>query len=442
MAIIPQVELFCWQEIEDLGDLERLQLVLRHLPDEELMQTLERGRGQGRNDYPVRAVWNSVLAGIVYQHVSIESLRRELLRNGQLRQLCGFNLLKGVQAVPPAWVYTRFLRHLRSHSDQLQALFDRLVEELVAHLPDFGRVLALDGKIITAHARSRGQGQAQALAPDGRRDLDADWTQKTYRGRRQDGTLWEQVTSFFGYRLHLVVDATYELPVGFTVTRASVSEIKQAHTLLDQLPVRIPSLVHNCQYLLADRGYDDGKLVQKLWDRLGIKPVIAIRNQWRDGEKTRLVPGQTNVVHTYDGQVRCHCPVTDKVYDMAYGGFEKDRQRLKYRCPARHYGYKCKGLDQCAVKNAVRIPLELDRRVFTPLARSSYRFKRLYRRRTAVERVNARLDQSFGLEHHYIRGLAKMQLRCTLALSVMLALALGRVKEKQREHLRSLVATA
>ncbi|MDW7650898.1 MAG: DDE transposase, partial [Bacillota bacterium] len=84
MAIIPQQKLFGWGEIEKLGDLERLQLVLDYMPDEDMMQALESERGRGRNDYPVRAVWNSVLAGIVYQHDSIESLRRELSRNGQL----------------------------------------------------------------------------------------------------------------------------------------------------------------------------------------------------------------------------------------------------------------------------------------------------------------------------------------------------------------------
>ena len=51
-----------------------------------------------------------------------------------------------------------------------------------------------------------------------------------------------------------------------------------------------------------------------------------------------------------------------------------------------------------------------------------------------------RLDVSFGFENHYIRGLKKMKLRCGLAMIVMLGMALGRVKEKQREKLRSLVA--
>ncbi|GAW93554.1 transposase, IS4 family protein, partial [Calderihabitans maritimus] len=57
------------------------------------------------------------------------------------------------------------------------------------------------------------------------------------------------------------------------------------------------------------------------------------------------------------------------------------------------------------------------------MARSSYKWKTIYKKRTAVERVNARLDEAFGFEKYFIRGLQKMKLRCALALIVMLALA-------------------
>jgi len=78
MAIIPQKQLFSWKEIENLGDLSRLRLVLDYLPDEPLMRALESQRAKGRDEYPVRAVWNSILAGIVFQHNSVE-LRGHLL---------------------------------------------------------------------------------------------------------------------------------------------------------------------------------------------------------------------------------------------------------------------------------------------------------------------------------------------------------------------------
>ena len=115
MAIIPQVQLFSWRDVQPLGDLERLHLVLDVLPDDPLMQVLETGRGRGRNDYPVRAMWNSIVAGIVFQHGSVESLRRELARNGQLRELCGF-----FGRVPSAWAYTRFLHRVLDQASQVE----------------------------------------------------------------------------------------------------------------------------------------------------------------------------------------------------------------------------------------------------------------------------------------------------------------------------------
>ena len=440
MATIPQRPLFCWNEIDELGDLHRLRLVLEALPDESLMTALEQHRGRGRDDYPIRAMWNSLLAGIVFQHASVEQLRRELSRNGQLRWLCGFDLHKGLDAVPPAYVYTRFLRLLFQHADRIDAMFDDLVEQLRVLLPDFGRHLAMDGKAIETAARRR-KGLSE-MAKDGRRDVEADTGKKTYRGVRDDGTLWEKTTEWFGYKLHLIVDAVHELPVAFAITKASASEMPAGRALVKTLKKRHKSLVEDCETLSADKGLDDTKLIEQLWDDGGIRPVIDIRDMWRDGEETKRVSHLSNVVYDYRGTVYCHCPRTGERREMAYGGFEKDRGTLKYRCPAAHYGIECPGQNQCPVRGAVRIPLTEDRRVFTPLARSSYRWKTIYKKRTSVERVNSRLDVSFGFEDHFIRGQTKMRLRVGLALLVMLALAVGRIKEKQRETLRSLVAAA
>jgi hypothetical protein len=172
--------------------------------------------------------------------------------------------------------------------------------------------------------------------------------QKT-REVREDGTLYEKVTRWFGYKLHLVVDAEYELPVAYEVRKASESEFPVVPQQIEKLAERHPEMLGECE---------------------------------------------------------------------------------------------------CAAKTGVRIKMALDRRVFTPLSRSSYAWERTYRKRTAVERVNygrrvlSRLDVSFGFERHFIRGMAKMKFRCGLALVVMLAMALGRVKEKQRDKMRSLVRAA
>lgn len=437
MAIIPQRQLFSWKEIENLADLERFSLLLKYLPDEQLMQSLESHRGKGRDDYPIRAMWNSILAGIVYQHTSIESLRRELMRNAQLRQLCGFDLLKGIDAVPSSNAYTNFLKRLIAHMDMIDSVFCELVDRLSELLEGFGEVLAIDSKAIKSRARrvsTRG-------SVDLRGELDADKGFKTYRGRRSDGSMWETVKSWFGFKLHLIVDAEYELPVAYSITKASASDLTVGKEMIKDLALERPSVLEIAQLLLGDKAYDDTNLITKLWDEHNIKPVIDIRDLWKtDG--ARLVHGQTNVSHDYKGTVYCHCPVEWVKRPMAFGGFEKDRGTLKYRCCARHYGLECAGRQRCHISDNIRIDIESNRRIFTPPARSSYKWKTMYKKRCAVERVNSRMDESFGFEKHFIRGINKMKVRCGLALIVMLGMAYGRVRQKQYERIRSLVTSA
>jgi len=45
--------------------------VLENLPDGKLMQTLEEERANGRDYYPVRPLWNSLLAMVVCEHKSV-----------------------------------------------------------------------------------------------------------------------------------------------------------------------------------------------------------------------------------------------------------------------------------------------------------------------------------------------------------------------------------
>jgi len=440
MAKIAQPSLFRWQEIEELGDLERLRLLLDHLPDESLMYELEKRRGNGRDDYPIRPLWNSLLSCIVFQHASIEGLRRELKRNGQLRWICGFDLFRGVSAVPPPYVYTRFLQSLYERQDLVDLMFNDLVADLQELLPDFGNILAIDGKAIESHGNSRGEDADNT--PDGRRDLDATWGVKTYKGKRDDGTAWTKSKSWFGYRLHLICDATHELPVAYTLTNASQAEQPTGLALVKELAGDHPDLIGRCDYLLGDKGYDGTGYHGGLWDDYRIKCVIDIRDMWKDGEQDRVVTNCRNVTYDHSGTVYCYCMKTGERREMAFGGFEKDRECLKYRCPAKHYGLKCRSLCSCDVTHSVRIKLSEDRCVFTPVARSSYQWKILYKKRTAVERINGRLDTSFGFEEHYIRGQQKMNLRVGLALTVMLAMAVGRIKQKEPKLMRSLVGDA
>jgi len=436
MAKLIRPYLFTWREVEARSDLERLMLVLEHVPDEGLMSELERQRKWGRDDYPIRAVWNSVLAGIVYQHGSVESLRRELLRNGELRERCGFDPRKGSGAVPASWVYTRFLKLLYKFKAEIDQMFDRLVDELKALLPDLGFSVAVDSKGVDSAGRP-----TKEKKRDGRRDMDADWGKKRYHGEREDGTLWEKVVRWFGYKIHLLVDTKYEMAISYQVTRASASDTKHLLPLVEEVKKKHLQIYKDMDTAATDKGYDSEENCRRLYDEHGIKPVIDIRRMWRDKETKLLDPGCTdNIVYDEVGTVYCICPKTGEQRQMSYGGFEKDRMALKYICPVKAYGVRCSGSHECAhALKSERISLEIDRRIFTPVARSSYAWEREYKKRTAVERVNSRLDVSFGFEKHFIRGIQKMEIRVGLALCVMLAMAVGRIKEQQQGLMRSLV---
>ena len=173
---------FSWRDVESLPDLERLRLVLDTLPDEEIVAALETGRGRGRNDYPVRTMWRALVAGFVFQHASIQSLLRELGRNPQLLEICGFDplpfqgapvtkLRQGTQGpravthpsavrstVPSHWNFSRFLTRvvlLEKERGLVSAMVESLRASLFAEVPDFGRHLGYDGKAPHLLVRDR-----------------------------------------------------------------------------------------------------------------------------------------------------------------------------------------------------------------------------------------------------------------------------------------------
>ena len=443
MAMLAQPSLFDWCDIEASSDLDRLRLVLRAMPDETLMAQLEAERGRrGRDDYPVRACWNALLASYVFQHPSAAALRRELRRNAELRQVCGFDLVLGDGAVPSAWAFSRFMRSVIAHRAEVRAMFECLVEELAALLPDLGQDLAADGKALASFGRPKGQGR------DGRTERDADWGAKTKVWTDKAGQAHVKEAYWFGFKLHLLVDSRYELPLAYELTKASVSETTRLQPLLAGYAKEHPGLVVRGRELAADKGYDSTANCTTVWDEYRMRPVIDIREGWQEdhgGTRPLVTKGWDNVVYDERGRVWCVCLRTGLMRPMAYWGFEAERECLKYRCPQAARGLACAGREQCPAAQGhygklVRIALAEDRRLFVPLPRDTPAWHKAYAKRTAVERVNSRLDRVLGFEQHTIRGQAKMETRVGLGLVVMLAMAVGRIRSGEPENMRSLLA--
>lgn len=126
---------------------------------------------------------------------------------------------------------------------------------------------------------------------------DDDSGKNVYRGTKEDGTLWETIVQWLGYRLHLVIGAVYKLPVHFSVTKASGIGHQRGASHVEQLEQKQPEMLKEAETWAADKGCDDMKLIQRLWDEHRIKPVIDIRNCWKDGEQTCVLSSKDNVVY-------------------------------------------------------------------------------------------------------------------------------------------------
>lgn len=436
MAIIPQITFFRWEDdIEILGDLERLKLLFENLPDDQLIKALEEERGKGRDKYPVRAMWNAFLALFVLQHLTMASLIRELNRNVQLRYLCGFEHLS---KVPKAHNFSRFIGKLMKRQKELDKIFAALVKGLMEVLPEYGKRLAMDSKFIDSHANR----QSKRENPDRRSETDADVGVKKYLGVHEDGTPWEKKIRCFGFKLHLVTDATYDLPVSYAVSKASESDVVWGHTMVDEMLLDRKEIIARCEYLTADKGYDDGKLIRKLLgEEVGIRPVIDKRALWKD-EKERELPGYGNIYYNEDGEVICYDLKGGKRRTMCCDGYESGRGCLRKKCPAKAYGFKCASADICPARGVIRIPLGTDWRIFNAVDRSSLKWKREYAHRSSVERVYSRMDVSLGFELHSLRGQRRVRLQCSMGLITMLGMALGRIRQNKPELMRSLVRSA
>lgn len=400
MIIAQSKPLFAWDCLEDSPSLKTIHDLLATLPDGQLLESLRQARGKGRNDYPVHVLWGVVVLTVALRHPHTESCLAELKRNAPLRRLIG---IESEEDVPAKWNMSRFEETLgeEPHRSHLQTIFQTLIARLGAAVPDLGQNTAGDATGLSARrARSKKAPAAEANLPQ------ASGGRKEYK---DDGGQVTKVVEWFGFKLHLVVDVKHEVAISYEITGANTGD---GETL--------PSLVRQAQHVLpAGRiktlAYDkaaDSNDVHELLDGANIKPLIQMRALWTSEPERRLPGhnGNSNIVYDEAGTVYCYDQVSSPPvrHAMAYIGHEPQRKTLKYRCPARHEGWNCPMSSVCNAGKSygltVRVDRDIDLRRFPAIPRATKKFERLYKGRTAVERINARLKVFWGADDGNLTG--------------------------------------
>jgi Transposase DDE domain/Transposase domain (DUF772) len=402
MLIHATEPLFAWGELEDHATLATIRDFLAAVPDRQLIAGLQAARGRGRDDYPIRRLWQVVLLTIALRHVSINACLAELHRNPALCRLLGITT---EDDIPNGWNLSRFLDVLgqEPHLSALRHVFDTLARRLAAAVPGLGRCTAGDATALAGRAKAdpkavRAESQQGLPQPSGGR--------KEYKDQAGNVT---KVYEWFGYKLHLLVDVKHEVALAYHVTDTKAGDNERVPALLEQATANLPA--RRIKTLAYDKAADDEKVHECLHGH-GIKPLIHNRALWQE-EPERPLPGgrfPLQLVHDEAGTVFCYDTVSDPPvkHKMSYVGYEEERGTVRYRCPARHEGWDCPSDAKCNAGRewglTARIPCELDLRRFPPIPRATKEFERLYKGRTAVERVNARLKIFWGADDGNVTG--------------------------------------
>lgn len=420
MLIRHSKPLFAWDELDDSPSLADIKLLLGSLPDGKLLESLRRARGKGRGDYPVHVLWGVVILRVALRHVHMQDCLAELRRNVGLRRLID---IEREDQVPKKWNMSRFEEVLGQapHRTHLKEIFNTLVQHLGQAVPNLGENTAGDATALSA--RRKPEQPAQQEIDEGLPQ--ASGGRKEYR--EDDGTV-TKVVEWFGYKLHLIVDVKHEVVLAYHITDTKAGDGETLPVLLKEAQQNLPA--GRMKTLAYDKAADTND-VHELLHEARLKPIIQIRALWKE-EPERLLPGHdgnSNVVYEEDGSVYCYNRVSEPMVKqkMAFIGHEPERGTLKYRCPAKHEGWECPMAKICNAGKeygkTVRVPREIDLRRFPPLPRATKKFEQLYKGRTAVERVNARLKIFWGVDDGNVTGARRFTAQVGLVLIVHAAFA-------------------
>lgn len=289
----------------------------------------------------------------------------------------------GCEGNPPS-VYAayRFAEKLRRHGDKLNRCIDAVVAGLKEKVPTYGTDLAIDASDLPAY----GNGQRYTAFGEKRErfaDPDASWGHRSAVSTRKGG-------GFYGFKLHLAVDVTTDLPVAWTVETAKSSESLFSAPLIDT--ARRRGLLADTAAM--DMGYDISRVYGECAER-DCLPVIPLRRTVGVKRGDHLPPSCDHGV-------------------WQFAGSDRKRGASKWRCPT----------GECApastwIKAERKHPL---------IPRESKRFKAAYRKRAAVEREFGRLKHEWALGPLRVRGLDRVRLHADLTILTKLSCALARAR--------------
>lgn len=449
MFTIRQECLFSLEQILETSPRESYSLILNALDITPLLKVVSKKALFGApTQLNYSAMIYSLIIRIIERIPTIKDLRKRLKNSLEFRLDCGFTLS---DSVPSEASYSRMIQKIKDSSALTDAQNDLVYQAFQERFIDAESV-AIDATHIEARDRK----------PDKKKDDVVVEQSPKKRGRKpkaerekwlkeqqvleENRPLFEKKIEdqlpysfaelaqqipknpewgikknsegknvfWYGFKGHLLVDCKSQYILSSLLSSGNINDGKMAIPLLKALCEIHPYL--NPSFILADAGYDYYPIYQQA-EVMGARALIDynVRNESLPEDKDKYFRPKCQNGHSY-----------------RYDSHDPHYNTIKYTRPKECKECPLKDSDTC--QKVFKIKVSSDPRKYTVPARGSDYYFELYKRRTAVERINAYLKEYFQLNNIRHRGnLAQVDFQFSVLAYTLCKLALDRLN-KSRKH--------
>jgi transposase len=448
MYSIRQGHLFSLQDLLDLEPTERYTAIFEGINIMPLLKIVSKkvceGAPQSLN-YP--AMIYSLFARILEGIPTIKLLVRRLKTDVLFRLDCGFSFS---DRVPSEASFSRLIRRIKS-SNVLDEINHALVLQAVEEGFIDGNHIAIDATHVEARDQAPQKEEVEVQQPvkepkkRGRKKKEAyeawkkeqeeienhlplfeqkiekqlDYTFGELQKEMPNAPRWgikknseNKNVFWYGYKLHLAVETKSQYLLAHLLSSGNMNDAKAAIPLLKGVAERFPFL--NITKVMADAGYDYNPIYEQIY-RMKADGIIAYNKR---NEAPPI------------GVDKYFAPTCVREHSYRYDSYDAKYETLKYTRPK-----ECKGCplaDDTLCQKVIKIKKTIDLRRYPAPARGSRAWKKLYKERTSVERVNAYLKEYFQLNNVRYRSgeLAKVHVDLLCLLFNASKLAVDRINTK------------
>lgn len=384
MSIVLQPTLFDIDYLLELDVNERYTEIFSPINFGPILRLFQKDSEVGA---PITVNYEACFRAIVVRYIEGIDTMKALVR--RLKDDLKFKLSVGFlysQQVPSEATFSRIFQVLSQDVYSMTVLNEALLHAINDEFAIFEEDIAIDATAIEGHSKPKKTTNPQIDSTIDQRNmstaaiLDSLPVYPSWSGKKNSQG---KTTYWFGYKGHYAVSTESQYLLASLFTSAFVADMNIAIPLMRQ----VASLGLSDCHIMMDKGYDAAAIYEEAHD-LSFEPII-------DHKKPPEGDGEFDAFFA---------PTCLLEYGYKYDSFDKRYDALKFvkpetncrDCPLQHEG-------MC--QKVIKIKQTTDVRRYAHPARGTDAWKRLYKKRSAVERVNAYLKEYFQLNQtRFVRG--------------------------------------